>query len=295
MIHSFSSFSSLKWLAAGLMVLALTACQPEEPPEDETAEATPVTAEPAEETTDERVEEEYVDEDECLLTMGWDPWEPYHSMGSGGAVEGLDIDIVSALADEVGCDLEFIQDNWASHLRAIQRGEMDLLGGATRTPERERFAHFSDPYRSEQFVLFIREGSLDEYPEEGLESLLENGFRLGLTQGFVYSEEVTTLQTDERFENQFVEAPISELHFNRLQDDRIDGFLDDPYAVAAIERRRGLTGETEPHPIEFPSGEVHFMFSRETVSEEQVEAFNQALEIIREDGRYEEILDRYGS
>ncbi len=293
------------WKYLRLLSLALTcllllvACQPDDGPEIEeaapTAEPEAEVAETDEAVVDERREEEFVDEEPCTLSMGWDPWEPYHFMGTTGAVEGLDIEIASAMADVVGCDLEFVQGNWASLLRQIQQGELDFLGGATRTSERERFAWFTQPYRNEQFQLFVYADQSDEFSGETLEELLEDGFRLGVTQGFIYSEEVSELQGDPRFEDQFIEAPLGDLHFARLQDQMIDGFLEDPFVAAAIERRRGWENDVETHPIEFPVGDVHFMFSRESVSEDRVEAFDEALGTIRESGRYQEILDQYGN
>ena len=80
---------------------------------------------------------------ECSLTMGWDPWEPYHYMDPKGNLQGLDVELVRAIAAEAGCSVSFERDNWASLLGRIRNGEIDLISGATRTPEREKFALFS--------------------------------------------------------------------------------------------------------------------------------------------------------
>lgn len=290
MMRSSGIFRSLFTLS---FVFFLVGCQPDEPgepqplPPDESEE--PVELRQVED----RPVEQVVDEAECLLSMGWDPWEPYHYLGNQGEVQGLDIEIISAITDEIGCDLEFVTGNWAGHLRQIQHGSLDVLGGATRTDEREAFARFSEPYRTENFALYIRPGESDRYTGDSLSELLEDGFRLGLTQGFVYGEEVTQLQERGRFDEQIIEAPMGELHFTRLQDHRLDGFLEDPYVVASIQRRRGWQDEVEAHPMTFDSGEVHFMFSREGVDESLVDRFNEALENLRETGQYDEIMNRY--
>ena len=53
----------------------------------------------------------------CSITMGWDPWEPYMYLMPGNKVSGLDVEIISALAEEADCDLNFVQDDWMSLLQ----------------------------------------------------------------------------------------------------------------------------------------------------------------------------------
>jgi polar amino acid transport system substrate-binding protein len=264
-----------------LPLVLLIACQSPEPPES--VETRPDEASTAIETA----------AADCHLSMGWDPWEPYHFTAAGGQVQGLDIDLVSALAEEVGCSLSFVQGNWASLLRLIRLGELDLLPGATHTPEREAFSWFSDPYREEHFRIYVRIEDAAGWSDQSLEDLLAEGFRLGVTQGYIYPEEVASLQADERYQGRFIEAAVGELNFSHLLDHRIDGFIEDPFVSAAIQRRRGWGGGIVALDLDFSAGEVHLLFSRTSTSENLVEDFNRALETLREDGRYDRIMARY--
>ena len=229
----------------------------------------------------------------CELSVGWDPWEPYHSMGMDGKVQGMDIDLISALADETGCDLEFVQGNWASLLKLIRLGELDVLLGATRTEAREEFARFTMPYRDEVFGLYVRPGQAEAWPADTLRGLLADGFRLGVTQGYIYGDPIGELQMDPEFSDQFFEATVGEQHFARLMDHTIDGFLEDPFVVAAITRRRGWEHRVEAHPLTFSTSPVRMMFSRESVPEETVTSFGQALKNYRESGGLRELRQRY--
>lgn len=259
----------------GSLLLFLTACQQSVEP-DPAAEG--------------KIEPEITD---CVLTLGWDPWEPYHFIGANGDVRGLDIELVKAIAEGAGCSLEFLQGNWASLLRLVQVGELDLLVGATRTPEREEFAWFSDPYREEAFMLFVRAGEKKRYAGRDLEELLAEGFRLGVTQGYIYDPYITRLQSNPDLHGQFVEAAVGELNFTHLLDFRIDGFIEDPYVATAIERRRGWTERIEALELVFTSGPVHILFSHATVDESLVGLFNRSLEELHATGEYESILNRY--
>lgn len=267
-------------LFAIALVFGITGCQQDDPPPEPEPTETIAAIEP-------------VPAPDCYLTLGWDPWEPYHFMGPGGDVIGLDIDLVGAMAEHADCELSFRQDNWVNLLRMLQHGDLDLLLGATRTEEREAFAYFSAPYRTESFELYVRPDDIDLYQGKPLETLLDEGFRIGVTQGYIYSGNISHLQAEDRFADQFIDAPIGEISFTNLLDHHIDGFLEDPFVCAAIARRRGWQDQIEPLPLDLESGEVHIMFSRETVEESVVARFDEALDMLQTSGQYEAIRERY--
>lgn len=264
--------------------LIFTACGENPDPQiAETAESPPITVLP----------EPEVVAVVCDLKMGWDPWEPYQYLTPENEVKGLEVDLIGAIANEAGCDVTFVQDNWMNLLAGIRDGSIDLLGGATVTETRAEFAHFSDSYRHETFLLYIRAGEAEKYADKDLRTLLEEGFRLGITQDYIYSEEVNALQDDENLAGNFVSVPITEVNYYNLTQENIDGFLEDPFVAAYTLRRKGLQGQIEALSTEIESGDVSIIFSKVSVKEETVRAFNTALAKLRETGEYEEILARY--
>ena len=264
--------------------LIFTACGENPDPQlAETTESPPITAQP----------EPEVVEVVCDLKMGWDPWEPYQYLTPENEVKGLEVDLIGAIAKEAGCDVTFVQDNWMNLLAGIRDGSIDLLGGATVTESRAEFAHFSDSYRHETFLLYIRTGEAEKYADKSLRDLLEEGFRLGITQDYIYSGEVDVLQDDENLAANFVRVPITEVNYYNLTQENIDGFLEDPFVAAFTIRRKGLQGQIESLNTEIESGDVSIIFSKVSVQQETVQAFNTALAKLRETGEYEEILSKY--
>jgi len=229
----------------------------------------------------------------CDLTMGWDPWEPYQYRDVGGEVHGLDVEIVSAIADMSGCRLSFVSSDWATLLDRLQHGDVDILTGATRNEQREQFAYFTDPYRDESFRLYVRAGEADEHASAGLEDLLDKGFRLGVTQEYLYGGEVAALEQNPEYAEQFVPATIGEVNYARLLNEEIDGFLEDPYVAATVLRKKGLTGDIEGHPFVIKADPVSLMISRESVSEEAAERINASLTEFKSSDAYRAILDKY--
>lgn len=231
---------------------------------------------------------------DCTLTMGWDPWEPYHYLSPTGEIWGFDVQLVRAIGEQAGCDIEFSRDNWPTLLEKVSSGEVDFICGATLTPEREAVAYFSNPYRSEDFVLYVRSGDVSKWKGDSLRALLEAGMRIGVTDAYVYGDEITALQDDPQFADSFVLATAGDVNATRLLDGVIDGYVEDIFVATASIRRRGLEEQVAVHPLTLKStGQVRFMFSRASTSEELVDLFNQALEEIEASGQYKEIENQY--
>lgn len=68
---------------------------------------------------------------------------------------GADVDILAALADELGFDLEYKVDTLTRCLRMMRRGEADIITGLTVTPKREKYMDFvTPPYATNRTVAF---------------------------------------------------------------------------------------------------------------------------------------------
>lgn len=229
----------------------------------------------------------------CEITLGWDPWEPYQYQDVDGTVVGLDIELVKVMADRAECTLSYEENDWAALLGRVRDGVVDIVLGATLTENRQAYAHFSEPYRAESFGLFTRSGEASNYNQDSLQALLESTFKIGITDQYLYGDEVTALQDDPRFADQFEPVRVGEANFAKLMNFEIDGFLEDPFVAAAVIRRKGLQDDVEPHPIVIETGNVRLMFSKASVSEDVVRRFNEALAAMTQDGSYEKIVKKY--
>ena len=235
---------------------------------------------------------------DCQLTIGFDIWEPYQFIDIGEQDRGLDIDIAEATAELMGCELEFQQATWVDLLYDMQSGDVDLLMGASKTAERETYAYFSQGYRDEHFVLFVREEDQRQYSDMSLIDILESDKRIGIVDSYYYGDEFQEYYIQRRDDDsgngaEFVSAMMGEFNLVRLLDHDIDGFLEDRVVGHSLIRRKGLSEYIAPADIELSSGSVYVMFSKESTDEDLVETFNQALDELRESGEYEQIMSRY--
>lgn len=229
----------------------------------------------------------------CKLVMGWDPWMPYQYRAADGSVTGLDIEIASAVAASAGCALATHEGSWMQHLAMLEKGELDLVGGATKTPAREEFGWFTEPYREETFVVFVRAADAGGIQAQDVEALLKQELVIGTVMDYYYGGVVAQLQENPDYEGQFTDAEVSEQNFRRLKEGNIDAVLEDPYVGAAMLRSSGWADEIVEYPIVINTGDVRFMFSRAGVKEDVFTRFNESLANMKNSGALDAILDRY--
>jgi polar amino acid transport system substrate-binding protein len=233
------------------------------------------------------------DSSDCQLTMGYEAWEPYQYRDVGDIVRGLDVEIAEAVAGTMNCSLSFEQGTWVELLEDLEAGDIDFVMGASRTPARVAYAYFSDPYRDEQFVLFVRSDDAHKYRDDTLQSFVEEGNRVGIVNEYFYGDSARDLIYHDDYSEQFNGALMAEFNLVRLLDENIDGFLEDRAVGLSMIRRKGLHDYIEPSSIELEANDVFIMFSRESVDESRVESFNDALDQLQESGDYDTIMQRY--
>ena len=229
----------------------------------------------------------------CQLIMGWEPWEPYHYEDQEKQVKGLDIELMELIKVETGCKINYQKGDWKTLLTDLKSGKIDFLTGASITDKRKVYARFSDGYRTESFRLYVRSGESKSFSGFNMKTLLDNGFRLGITMDYIYNDEVNSLQDDVTYFGNIIAVSTGLINFAKLLEDDIDGFLEDPVVGSSSIRRQGLENQIELHPYKINTGDVHVMFSKVSVDESIIMNFNKALAKIRMDGRHERLMDKY--
>lgn len=228
----------------------------------------------------------------CTLRLGWEVFPPFQ-VAEGDDAGGLDLDLFRAAAASVDCEVVTREMPWRRLLRALETGEMDAAMGASITPEREAFARFSDTYRNDEFVLFVRRGEVDKVGPGGIADVVGARFRLGIVGGYSYGDTFDRLMQDPSFARQVQAAPTTLLNLRKLLAGRIDGFIESRPVGADVARKEGVLDQVAVHPVPVSSDPTHLMFSKKSVPAQVVERFNDALATMKVNGRYDEIMNKY--
>jgi polar amino acid transport system substrate-binding protein len=230
----------------------------------------------------------------CSLRVGWESYGPFTFRDSDGTLTGADIVLIKAIAKEIGCELSFRGMPWNRILLEIKKGAVDVTSSTSWTKERDEWAWFSAPYRKPQVALFVRK---DEARNDRLDALADVprlGFRLGVIEGYFLGEDVARHMADPAFAALVEGAADYAINLNKLMHGRIDGFLvDDVDVLRAEARALGVLDAVERHPLQVEGVNLHYMFSRVSVSRETVRAFDQALARFKADGRLDRIFRQF--
>ena len=88
---------------------------------------------------------------------------PLNMKSQSGQLEGMEVDLATALAASMGVRLEFVEKPFPDLLPALQRGDVDVvISGVTITPERNTQVAFAGPYFVTGKSILTKQSTLKE-------------------------------------------------------------------------------------------------------------------------------------
>jgi len=95
------------------------------------------------------------------LTIATSPdFPPFENLGENGVVEGIEIDVMNMICEELGVELVIEQMDFDSVLPGVQAGKYDCgVSGISVTPDREKNTLFTDPYCLAAQAIVVLNGS----------------------------------------------------------------------------------------------------------------------------------------
>jgi len=217
---------------------------------------------------------------DTLVTCTHLPYEPFQFQ-QDGAIVGFDVDVVDAIAEDLGVEQEIIDTPFETIQSGedLNAGKCDLAAaGMTINDVREENLDFSDPYFEATQALITPVGS----GYDSLESL--DGLRLGIqsgTTGAEYAQENAGGAELVTFED-------LGLLLTAVQSGAVEAAINDNtvlYDFVADNEDVEVTAE-------FETGEAYGIGVR-TDNAELLEAVNATLARIQEDGTYDELYEEW--
>jgi polar amino acid transport system substrate-binding protein len=221
--------------------------------------------------------------EEGTLTVCSDiPYPPFEFQ-KGSEYTGFDMDLMSEIAS--GLDLEMsVQDSAFEGLQSglsLNSNQCDIVASAmTITEEREANLDFTDPYYDSKQSLLVPAGS----DIKSIDDLA--GKKVGVQQGTTgkaYTEENAPSDTE------VVSFPSDGEMFPAIKAGQVDALLQD--LPVNVEHTKG--GDFEI--VEEYSTDEQYGFAVRKGNTELLEAVNEQLQSLRDDGTYDEIYDQYFS
>jgi len=87
---------------------------------------------------------------------------PYEFMDQNGDYTGFNVDVIRAIALEMGFEVTIVPMNWDEAQVALQNGEVDAIQGMRRLEVREWLYDFTEPYFENNYAIFsIKDSGID--------------------------------------------------------------------------------------------------------------------------------------
>ncbi|ALX50577.1 glutamine ABC transporter substrate-bindnig protein [Lentibacillus amyloliquefaciens] len=198
-----------------------------------------------------------------------------------GEYVGFDIDLINAIADEAGFDIELEVTNFDGIIPGLQTGSFDIaIAGISITEERAEKIDYSDPYYESGLAIGVPEENEDIQGIEDLEGKTI-ATRLGSTSASYIEENI-----DNADPSQFEQLDQAYL---AVENGSADAVLYDAPNVNYYIQTTGdglkVVGDlyqAEDYGIAISKGQ-----------EELVTAINDALATLKENGTYDEIYAKW--
>ncbi|NPV07012.1 MAG: transporter substrate-binding domain-containing protein [Anaerolineae bacterium] len=208
-------------------------------------------------------------------------YPPFENKDESGNIVGFDIDLMNAIAERAGFEVEYVDTPFDGIFVALQSGEFDaVISAATITSERAQIVDFSDPYFDAGLALVVRADS----PYQAAEDL--EGQPIGVQLGTTGDMEATDRYGEEnvrRYDDVL-------LAFQALISGDVEGVVND---LPVTEGYMANNPESNLRLIPGMLTSEQYGIAVNKSRPELLAAINQALAEIKADGTYDEIYSKW--
>ena len=262
---------------AASMTLGLAACGSSS--SDKAAETAPA------ETTESADAAESTGSDKTWVIAMDTVFRPFEYTDENGEFVGIDVDIIKAVAANQGFNIDIQSLGWDAAVTAVQAGQADaLLAGASITDERKANGWiFSDSYYDSYQVFAAKADS-------GIESLDDlKGKTIAVKNATAGANYAESLKDEYGFKiDTYEDSPTM---YQAVVLGQADACVEDKPIMADNIKTGGL----DLTIVESTASEVApygFAIMNED-NQELLDMFNKGLQEIKDNGTYEEILNKY--
>ncbi|EGQ20738.1 glutamine ABC superfamily ATP binding cassette transporter, binding protein [Sporosarcina newyorkensis 2681] len=227
--------------------------------------------------------EKEVAEDKTYV-VGVDNTYPPFEFEADGKLVGIDIDLIHAIAEDQGFNIKIEQMDFSGIIPSMQAGELDIgMGGMSITDERKKTVDFSDPYFEAGISLVIADNNTEINSLEdlaGKKVVIKNG-----TVSAKFAEE-----NKDKYNYEIVQVNDSTSMFQEVTNGTVDALMEDypviSYAIAVSDLKFKIVGDRL-------TGDNYGISVLKGKNDELLEMIDKGLANLKENGTYDEILNKY--
>ena len=221
---------------------------------------------------------------ETISVVSDTAYAPFEFKDSDQIYKGIDVDIINAIAEDQGIDVEIQSLGFDAALLAVQSGQADgVIAGMSITDERKQSFDFSEPYFDADVTMAVAKGSdVKSYEDLAGKTVAVKT----ATNGADFAKSIA-----DEYGFTVVEFKDSPTMYQDVLLGNSAACVEDKAVIQASVRDENLAlripdgMESEPAP--------YGMGIMEEKNQELLDMFNKGLANIKASGEYDEILARY--
>jgi signal transduction histidine kinase/ABC-type amino acid transport substrate-binding protein len=215
------------------------------------------------------------------IVVGGDHTNPPYEYLENGNPTGFNIELIKAVGEVEGLDVKIQLGPWAEARHELGLGKVDALAGMYYSPERNQIVDFSVPHTQVTPAIFVRKGSNIRSFEDikGKEIIVQKG---DIIHDFLIHDRITPHIVP-------VTDPVDELEL--LASGKHDcAFMPSRLQGEYIIKSQKLTNIKVINSGQPP---LHYCFAVRKGNRELVQRLDEGLNILRADGRYQQIYNKW--
>ncbi|MBF0259064.1 MAG: transporter substrate-binding domain-containing protein [Desulfamplus sp.] len=182
-----------------------------------------------------------------VIRLAPDPeFKPIEFFDQNGNYSGIAADYARLIGEKLGIRFQIVRTaNWNDVIERVKRREVDVLGNAVKTPQREQYLQFPEPYLKIPSVIIIRNSVKGNITLDMLK-----GMDIVMVSGYGYVDIIRNKYPELNFDL----VPELKTALRKVSFGMADAFVGDLATASFYLESEGITnlrlgGETEPPNI----------------------------------------------
>ncbi|MGB3368520.1 MAG: transporter substrate-binding domain-containing protein [Acidaminobacteraceae bacterium] len=220
-------------------------------------------------------------EDDVILVGGDNDYPPYEFIDRNGSYRGFNIDIIRAIADVMDLKVQLIPLPWELAIKGLEDGDLDVIQGMTKTDIRLKKFAFTEKTTVNFQNIFVR--AKTTYISDLIDL---SGHKISFQKYDVNVEHIKTFSSIELLEYENQSEAI-----NALLNFESDAFIGN--RATGVYNLQKMNKLNEVKIVGEPIGETEYAIASRIENKEILNVFNEGLLIIRENGEYDKIYNKW--
>lgn len=219
-----------------------------------------------------------------VYKVGVDVTYPPFEFKEGKEYKGIDIDLINAIAENQGFEIELSPMDFGGIIPAMQANQLDVaIAGMSITDERKKVVDFSEPYFDAGLTVVVKKENTEIKSVDDLK-----GKTVAVKKGTTGAKYATDNAT--KLDIKVVQFNDSPAMFQEVSNGNADALIEDypviSYAIAQQDLGLKIVGDRL-------NGDQYGIAVLKGENADLLEKINKGLAELKEDGTYDEIVKTY--